>query len=571
MTDGKWAGERFHTPITLGSVPRTGLITGTRSELAARRAKGAGLNCPRLRESTAILEFVTSYTPGWRPTEPDDVNTPQHSDRVPDGAPVEPDVDGQFIKYVGFCVPRRWVTPETMDLDGMVAEIEEIVRTRGLVAYDGQVITSLRCVGEWEEWKEFSRPGSPDIRRDIPGRRHWGPEQHAFFGIEQPYQMSDDEDPFTRYSISAEISDPYLTPGELIAGLVYGARERCAFTCPCHSPHVVYTTRHRLVCMSCGATHVVLREPVLTAFRQTIAPEEWGELFGDEGSRHHEQVDLAIVDVQNIESAAPFVWSTNQWAEVLRLYVLCARMTPEEFQRAVRGTELDASVLMEDGWLAVEEPPAPASQVMDDSVDVGMMDGAGHALTAGASAYLAGYVHPERLIDAVKNLFQTIELLLKVRLEASDPLGLRGQPNNPTVIARLATAGVTLPPDEVDTVAQIRRLRNDLQHNAARFNHRRVLGLCRSALIVIDRFAVEELDNWAGDIISPDEWHQLLSIEEIRARAVTVAQTRLDHYRDNPEASITTCPRCTHEAMLRRHPDTGASCLLCGYIPVVED
>jgi hypothetical protein len=134
MTGGKWAGERFHTPITLGSVPRTGLIRGTRSELVARRAKGAGLKCPRLRESTAILEFVTSYTPGWRPAEPDGVNTPQHSDRVPDGAPAEPDVDGQFIKYVGFCVPRRWVTPETMDLDGMVAEIEEIVRTRGLVA-----------------------------------------------------------------------------------------------------------------------------------------------------------------------------------------------------------------------------------------------------------------------------------------------------------------------------------------------------------------------------------------------------------------------------------------------------
>lgn len=199
------------------------------------------------------------------------------------------------------------------------------------------------------------------------------------------------------------------------------------------------------------------------------------------------------------------------------MYVLCARTTPEEFERAVRGTELDASIFLEDGWLAVEEPPAPASQVMDDSVDVGMMDGAGHALAAGASAYLAAYVHPRRLIDAVKNLFQSIELLLKVRLEAGDPLGLQGQPNNPTVITRLAAIGVTLSPDEADTVAQLRRLRNDLQHNTARFNHRRVLGLCRSALIVIARFAVDELNSWAGDVTPPDEWHQLLSIEEIRA------------------------------------------------------
>jgi uncharacterized protein YutE (UPF0331/DUF86 family) len=450
----------------------------------------------------------------------------------------------------------------------MVAEIEEIVRTRGLVAYDGQVITSLRYAGEWDDCFE---PGSADTALNIPERCHWGPEQRAFFGVEQPYQMSDDEGPFTYSCVWVEIADPYLTPGELIAGIVHGVKERCAFTCPCHSADVVYTTRHRLVCMSCGATHVVLREPVLTAFRQTIAPEEWRELFGDDGSRHHEPVDLAMVDVQDIESAAPFVWSTNQWDEALRLYVLCARTTPEEFERAVRGTELDPSIFLEDGWLAVEEPPAPASQVMDDSVDVGMMAGAGHALAAGASAHLEAYVHPKRLIVAVKNLFQSIELLLKVRLEASDPLGLQGQPNNPTVITRLEAAGVTFPPDEADTIAQLRRLRNDLQHNTARFNHRRVLGLCRSALIFIDRFAVEELNSWAGDIIHPDEWHQLLSIEEIRARAVTVAQTRLDNYRDDPEASITTCPRCTHEAMLRRHPDTGASCLVCGYIPVVED
>jgi hypothetical protein len=476
-------------------------------------------------------------------------------------------VDRQFIKVVGFCAPRRWVTPETMDVDGLAAEIEDIVRTRGLVAYDGQVITSLRCVGEWEEWFE---PGG-DALRDIPGRRHWGPEQRAFFGIDQPYQMSDDEGPFTNSSISVEISDPYLTPGELIAGLVHGSRERCSFTCPCHYAHVVYTTRHRLVCMSCGATHLVLRKPVLTAFRQTIAPEEWGELFGAEGSRHHEPLDLAIVDVQDIEGAAPFVWSTNQWDEALKLYVLCARTTPEEFQRAVRGTELDASVLLEDGWLPAEEPPDPASQIMNDSVDVGMMDSAGHALAAGASAYLAAYVHPARLIDAVKDLFQSIELLLKARLEASDPLGLRGQPNNPTVLTRLAAIGVTLSPDEADTVAQLRRLRNDLQHNSARFNHRQVLGLCRSALIAIDRFVTDELHLWAGDVIHSDEWHQLLSIEEIHARAVTVAETRLDNYREDPEARITACPRCIHEAMLRPHPDTGASCLVCGHVPIVED
>jgi hypothetical protein len=112
---------------------------------------------------------------------------------------------------------------------------------------------------------------------------------------------------FTWSSISASIADPYLAPGELIAGVIHGADERCFYTCPCHYADVVYTTRHRLVCMSCGATHVVLREPVLTTFQQTISPEEWDNLF----SRHHEPLDLAIIDVQDIENGAPFVWSTN--------------------------------------------------------------------------------------------------------------------------------------------------------------------------------------------------------------------------------------------------------------------
>lgn len=226
-------------------------------------------------------------------------------------------------------------------------------------------------------------------------------------------------------------------------------------------------------------------------------------MFGAAGSRHDEPLNLAVVDIRDIENAAPFVWSTKQWDEALKEYVLCARVPREEFERAIRGTELDASILLEDGWEPAEEPPDPAIQITDDSVDLDMMASAGHALAAGASAYLAAYLHPKRLVDAVKDLFQSIELLLKVRLEASDPLGLRGQPNNPTVLTRLAAVGVTLSADEVDTVAQLRRLRNDLQHHSARFNHRQVLGLCRSALIAIDRFAIDELNSWAGDVIPP--------------------------------------------------------------------
>jgi hypothetical protein len=97
---------------------------------------------------------MASYTPRRRPTGTDGISVPQTNGLFYPGTPVEPDLDRRFIKVVGFCVPRRWATPETMDVDGFVAEIEGIVRTSGLVAYDGQVITSLRPVEEWEEYFE---------------------------------------------------------------------------------------------------------------------------------------------------------------------------------------------------------------------------------------------------------------------------------------------------------------------------------------------------------------------------------------------------------------------------------
>jgi hypothetical protein len=60
-------------------------------------------------------------------------------------------------------------------------------------------------------------------------------------------------------------------------------------------------------------------------------------------------------------------------------------------------------------------------------------------------------------------------------MEASSPLGLQDQPNNPAVLTRLAAIGVTLSPDEADTVRRLRKLRNNLQHSSARFSHRQIL------------------------------------------------------------------------------------------------
>ena len=82
--------------------------------------------------------MTTSRTLGWSPTEIDGINLLQRNGLFDAGAPVQADLDWRFTKLVGLWAPRRWLTPETMDVDGMVAEIEQIVATRGLVAHAGR-------------------------------------------------------------------------------------------------------------------------------------------------------------------------------------------------------------------------------------------------------------------------------------------------------------------------------------------------------------------------------------------------------------------------------------------------
>ncbi|HET9732300.1 MAG TPA: hypothetical protein VFP54_06445 [Acidimicrobiales bacterium] len=510
---------------------------------------------------------MTSERLGWEPLRGNGFDLYQRNGRFEVGTPAVRRDDTTLTKGLGFWAPRRWVSAKTMDVEGFVLEIEELVRTRGFVTYDGQVLTRLDRVGPWDANFEAI---SIDHPWDVPPRRPWGTEQRAFFGPENPYQMADEGGAFTSSNLTIGVADPYLTSDERIIGIVHGVTDRCYFTCPCHYDTVVYTTRHRLVCMTCGATHLVLRDPLVTAHRQAITADDWVQLFDDKGTRHHEAVDLVIVDVVDLESA-PTIWTTDQWDQALADFILRGRSTPEEYAAAIRGTERDASIFMEAGFQPVAQPPSPAFQIMEASLDVDMMDTAGHALAAGVSAYLTAYVEPQRLLDAVPDLFQVIELLLKVRLEVANPLGLRDHPNNPTVLSRLSDAGVVISPDDIDTVARLRRLRNGLQHASARFNHRATLALCRSALLFIDRFTEEELNAWIGDVIATDDWYQLLSIEEIRARAIRVAGLRLADHPPETGATITVCPRCSVEGMLRPAPNTGASCAVCGHVVAFKD
>jgi len=473
-----------------------------------------------------------------------------------------------FTKLVGFWVPRRHISAYCIDVEGFVAEIVETVRTRGFVTSDGQVMTRLDPI---EEWEEYFESGSLDRARDFPQRRRWGHEQRAYFGLDNPYQMADDPDRFTWSSICTRIADPYLDPGERIVGIVHGEQDHCHLTCPCHYASIVYTTRHRLVCMSCGATHLVLRRPLPIAARQTVTAEKWDQLFGEDDSKRHEEVDLVTVDVRDIERAE-LIWATDQWDDALREFVLFSRTPRDEFLTAVRGTELDpdlGSMLREDGWQHVPEPPTPAFQVRDDSLNVDLVENAEHAFRDGVSAYLASYLHPDNLLGAVPQIFRAIELLLKARLEMLDPDALDDRPNNPTVLRRLQSGGVALTSDEIETITKLRRPRNDLQHGTASFNYRSGLSLCRKAIAFIDRFAEEELGIWTGDARLPAvQWQRLLGIDSVAERAARMANSRMERCRSDSDATVMPCPRCTKETMIRPRPDAGAACVYCGHGPI---
>lgn len=473
-----------------------------------------------------------------------------------------------FWKVLAFWAPRRFVSAERVDVEIFVADINRKVRERGFVMWDRQVLTTP--LDDAERVEVIFEPESLDSPQETPARIEWREEQRAYFGLDDPYQMSDEPDSFTWSHIMTRVVEPYLGPNELIAGVLHGETDGRYFYCPCHSATVVYTTRRRLVCMSCGATHLVLREPLSVPQGTLLSENEWREYFDDNGSRRHEEVDLAIVDFCAVETAET-IWSTNQWEEAAHEFVFFARSSPEEIAEAIRGTEADPSILMEAGFQPEAMAPPPALQIMEASVDLDLAGNAEHAFREGVAAFVGAYVHPHRLVTAVPQLFRAIELLLKARLRMIDPHGLDDHPNNPTVLERLQTGGIPLAADEIETIGRLRRLRNDLQHGEAVFNQRAGLALCRRAVIWIDRFADEELGVWTGDVIAGADWLALLEIDDVAARGRRIVDQRVEPYRGDAEASVTTCPRCERETMVRPHPRTGASCAYCGHVPVARD
>lgn len=464
---------------------------------------------------------------------------------------------------------RRDLVEAGAALQTIIDDINRIVRERGAIVLASGQILRVPLLPIWDLDTHFDDySSSPDVHE----HREWTTPQRKYFGslwgVTNPFQYSEKPLAYDQYAINVRVHAPYLTEGERILALVDADRDGMRFYCPCHSADVVYTSAHRLVCMGCGQLHCVLADSIQKSFGRGVSAADWDAFFDEEGELIDEDATLHIVDFQELESASK-IWTTDAWAEASRKIEFFARASVEERER-YKGSVVTPDMLIAAGFTHVSLPPPPALQFgeMEYAVDLGT--NAAAAVSAGATAYARSKADPGQLRDAVLHLFQAIELLLKIRLDGVTPGKLDRHPNNPSVLRALEAQGVKLTNAENETVRSLRQLRNKLQHGEARLSYRRTRVLLRRSLVFIDRFVLDELEWWLGDVVSQPAWDALLAIEPVRQNAVRVADESVSRAIATPDYIVEACTRCERNSLIGT-PNDGSRCVYCGHRPTVED
>jgi hypothetical protein len=117
----------------------------------------------------------------------------------------------------------------------------------------------------------------------------------------------------------------------------------------------------------------------------------------------------------------------------------------------------------------------------------------------------------EALRQGVLDLFHALELMLKVRLQQEMGQAFVTRLNNLAVMRMLSAAGVKFTADDLDTIAKLRRLRNRLQHDGARYGYREVRKLLAKVFMFMDAFFQQEFGGWIGEIAEQPGWDALLT------------------------------------------------------------
>ena len=405
----------------------------------------------------------------------------------------------------------------------------------------------------------------PEIDWDEPQRRYFG----TLWNLTAPYSYASDGQLYNQFHISARDPSPYLVEGEVICAMIEAANERCQLDCACHYTQVVYTSRHRLLCMGCGQLYRVLAEPLKRSFAQGITNERWKAAFDDEGELIDDDMHVPIIDFREVEKA-PYIWTTDAWEEATWLIHLYAKGSEEEI-RQFEASQPKAEDMIAAGFFEIPALPSASAQLVGDGIAVDLWSNSGAAVKAAARAYARSRTKPDVLRDAVLNSFQAIELVLKMRLEGIDPAALKE--NNPTILRRLIDHGVSISADEVSTIEGLRKLRNKLQHAGASFGYRDTRRLLRAALTFLDRFSIEELDLWISHVCDKEGWRSLLQIAAVASNADTISTHLTANAANEPTIdSVVQCEACGRERMVVF--DSGfRNCIYCHeeYRPKFDD
>lgn len=483
-------------------------------------------------------------------------------------------------------IPQRFIVGKTILLRAFIDEINRLVRMRGVVLSDGQVLSTEIAGADWPEdvLIEHGLYGINGLKRlkdgevvlsvnttEKPPTRKWSPALEPILEFHDPVHLNDEQSGFSESSLIIWVEAPYLYRDELIEGLVHGIEDGRYFYCPCHGAEVVYTTRGRLVCMGCGHLHAVLADRLSFRPLRRFTEREWFAHFDHDGNARFEKVWLSLVDFRKFEHAK-MLWQTDWWESACHEFILFARTPPDELREMLRGTEQDGSILAEAGFSEEALPPPPAVQIADAGVDFSLTANAAHAINMGAAALIRARAEPKELVGAITEVFRCVELLLKSRLAGTAQAPPLETPLNIRKLLQLVqTAGARLSGKELSTISELRRLRNTIQHAAPKFSYRAALNTVHSAVEFIDRFSRDELGLWLGDAIQPNDWRIFLgSSANIRAAAVRVAHRRLKSARLSAKAEVTQCDFCQERTMLREDPRSGARCVLCGHVPVID-
>jgi hypothetical protein len=463
---------------------------------------------------------------------------------------------------------RRDLVERGADIQAMLDDINgRINRRNGIILSDRQILT-VAIQPTWGIETYFTEYQSCPV--DHPAHV-WGAPQRDYFsalyGVSDPFQYAEERDPYRDFCISARVPMPYLRSGERALALIDAARDGRYFYCPCHYAEVVYTSAHRLICMSCGQMHCILAAPLPQEFGTGLTNEEWDKAFDADAVLVDDQVYIPLIEYQEIY-AAPKLWETAAWEAASAEVEFLARGDPIEIARyrASQGTIED---LMDAGFVPMPEPPPPAAQLGDAQYGVDITQNAAAALNTGAAAYARSRTEPETLRLAVLSLFQAIELLLKIRLDDLDPACDAIRMDNPSVLKGLASMGARFDNNAMATITALRQLRNKLQHDGARYGYRDTRALLSRALILLDDFTRNQLGWWIGDVTDQPGWDAMLALQPVREHAQIETQKRIDHAVADG-AQVEQCPHCEHLTVVRK-PGYAGLCVYCRRVPATDE